>query len=919
MRMMKYLLAIGLLAGTFAPAFAKSADQYYQSAVVHQQKNQFKESVIELKNALKSDPAHTQSRILLGKLYFAAGKMEDAVKELRKARKLNAPREDWLLVLARVYFGQGKYDDLLTETADLSGLSANIKSLILSLNGQVYTKKGDFEQAKQSLNQALLSDAGNDSAIIGLATIEVIEGNIESAEKSVSEVLTRSGKNIQALEFMLKLKLKQKDYKQSKALIERLLEVQPFHRMALFTKISLSIQDKQLDEALVVIKQLKKYYPRAPISFYFQGVVLFQQEKFDEARGALQKILNVVPGHLPSLFLMAKTSYRLAQYESAGEYLNKVLAIRPESGEASLLYAAVQMRNGQPEEAIRQLELLSGDVKKTVQYLSILGSAYYQSGQYQKGVTYLEQAATLNPNLSALQAQLALSQLAAGNTDDALISLEAVSNSSQDIVKADLLYIYALINKKEFGQAEQKALKIVAEKPDKPLSYHLLGMVYFYQEKIDESIAQFQKALKVDPAFTSSELSLAKSLLVKKDLKQAQKHLKNIVRIDPENTQALVKLAEIEAAAGNYNKMESLLIRAENSGKASPEPGMMLARYYLSKNKGKALIKAGQLSKAFPDSVKVTLMLAQIQLANRDVVSAIRNFKNLLDDEPDSLQIHYLLAGAYGLNDQLENALSELNTVLQKKSDYVPALINRAELLIKMKRFDEAMKSTEKIVELLPKQAAGYQLTGRIWVARKDNQQALVWYQKAFEQQPDRKLVMGIYQLKRKLGQNSIATLQQWLQSHEQDAGIRTFLAMDLQGQNKIDAAIAEFDKVLAVNPKNGIALNNMAWIYFDRKDNQKALTYADRALNAAPDSADILDTVGWIKLQSGRIQEGVALLRKASDKNSDNPSIQYHYAAALERASKPVKARAILQKLIDSGKGFPEKTEAIQLLDRLH
>lgn len=95
--------------------------------------------------------------------------------------------------------------------------------------------------------------------------------------------------------------------------------------------------------------------------------------------------------------------------------------------------------------------------------------------------------------------------------------------------------------------------------------------------------------------------------------------------------------------------------------------------------------------------------------------------------------------------------------------------------------------------------------------------------------------------------------------------------------------AIAAYERLLAVTDgKNPLILNNMAYAQGMVGNKSKALEYAERAYKVAPVSASVLDTLGWLLIETGRDrQRGLALLRQAAAKAPDNPTIASHLRSA--------------------------------------
>jgi len=112
--------------------------------------------------------------------------------------------------------------------------------------------------------------------------------------------------------------------------------------------------------------------------------------------------------------------------------------------------------------------------------------------------------------------------------------------------------------------------------------------------------------------------------------------------------------------------------------------------------------------------------------------------------------------------------------------------------------------------------------------------------------------------------------------------------------------------------------LNNLAWLYQQKGDLNKARNLAERAVAAAPNAAQIDDTLGWILLAQGDAGKAVTYLTAANDSSPADPAIAYHLAVALSRAGRTGDAQATLEKLLGSGASFTDKPQAEKLLAQI-
>ena len=100
------------------------------------------------------------------------------------------------------------------------------------------------------------------------------------------------------------------------------------------------------------------------------------------------------------------------------------------------------------------------------------------------------------------------------------------------------------------------------------------------------------------------------------------------------------------------------------------------------------------------------------------------------------------------------------------------------------------------------------------------------------------------------------------------------------------------------MSPENAEALNNLAYIYHEAGDS-RAIDFAGRAYDLAPENPDIMDTYGWILASSGQTEKGTSILRAAVEQAPDNAEYRLHLAAALIDSNDSITARKTLLPLL--------------------
>ncbi|WP_273440015.1 tetratricopeptide repeat protein [Sedimenticola selenatireducens] len=133
--------------------------------------------------------------------------------------------------------------------------------------------------------------------------------------------------------------------------------------------------------------------------------------------------------------------------------------------------------------------------------------------------------------------------------------------------------------------------------------------------------------------------------------------------------------------------------------------------------------------------------------------------------------------------------------------------------------------------------------------------------------------------------------------------------------QKRVDILERDLLQVINNDPKHADALNALGYTLADQTNrHQEALDYIRRALALKPDSAAIMDSMGWVLFRLGRYQEAIGYLRQAFDKLPD-PEIAAHLGEVLWVTGEQQQARQVWQGILDES---PESEHVLEVMRRL-
>lgn len=121
--------------------------------------------------------------------------------------------------------------------------------------------------------------------------------------------------------------------------------------------------------------------------------------------------------------------------------------------------------------------------------------------------------------------------------------------------------------------------------------------------------------------------------------------------------------------------------------------------------------------------------------------------------------------------------------------------------------------------------------------------------------------------------------------------------------QDNDDEAIRMFRRVVELEPKNTLALNNLATLLAERPEQRgEALKYIERAIESVGRLPALLDTQGTILFHLGRHSEAVAALEEAVSGMDSDPRYYFHLAVAYDGAGRQADAQRALETALADG-----------------
>ena len=899
---------------------SKTPEQHYQQAQELMGKAAYKAAIIELKTVLQAQPNHAEARKLLGQAFIKTRAYSSAEKELSKARSLGVSDEETLPPLILAYTRMGEPQKALSLEIPKSGLSPKALSAAYAARAEAQLATGNLQDAELALESASQADPKNVAMLLMRAKLAVANKDMPQALQWTDAALQSDRKQTEAL--FLKAALLESDKKNAEAekIYQQIIAIDSSLINAHLGLASLQVRRNDLAAADKSVQAAEKLSPKAPLVKYTRGTLELQRGNLAAANSNLLEVLQMAPDHVPSLLAFALVNFSQGNYEQSLSNASKVVKLVPGDPVATKILVNSQLKMGDYKAAIKTLETHFLKSADDAALMALAGEAYAASGDNLKAQAYFEKATQLAPANSQIKTRQAANQLAMGNRSGALAELEAAANLSAKPSEADINLILLHLRGNEFDAALQAVAKLEKKSPNSALAQNFRGAALLgKQDKLGARRA-WEQALVFDPKYFAAAANLARLDLQENKANVAQQRFMNILKVDKNNTAAMVALADLAAIQKNEKDYASWLEKAIQTDPKALEATNKLIQYYLrTKQNKKALSLAQNTLQADRDNIGAWNLLGATQLSTGDNSSAVTTFTRVTEMAPNSSDAFLNLAVAQNAAKQAVTARNTLNTALQlnPRSVQVRDMLMRVELANKNPA--GAMQHARQLQIAYPKLAVGYVREGDIQVFQKRYADAANAYERALQNGGGQAELIKYHRASAGAGQAQIAEqrLLAWLKTKPDDIGVRSYLAEVYLQAARYPEAIAQYQMLLQVQPNHIVGLNNLAAIYQQEKDG-RAIATAQKAYALAPEHPGVQDTLGWILVEQGQLQQGINLLNKAVQKAPDVASIRYHLGAALARAGKKQEAKKELDLSIKSGQKFPELAQAQALRNSL-
>jgi putative PEP-CTERM system TPR-repeat lipoprotein len=896
-----------------------SVDTRLARAASNLEAGEFQAALIDLRKSLDAEPHNVKAQLLMADVLEAWGDSAGAQVLLDRAVATGAPPAAVEPRALDLLLARGEAEAVRSALTASKTLPPAQRD---TYEGQLAMLENRPAEAQAAFDRAIAADPALIEPMLGRVDSLAAQGQFDVASQEMDAFLKRNPQSGRGWLLKGTLAARAGDSAGAAAAfataIERNRGMSRQQRVqAHVARLESLLAQGQLDAARSALAALKAVAGDMPIVSLMRARLALADGDTSTAVNELRNFTRAAPQHMPGRLLLVAALQEQGNLEQAFGEAARTVSEFAGKDEPRLALASVQLSMGRAADAEETLRPLIAQSPPNPMAIAILAEIRMRSGDSDAGILLMEQGVARNSGNPGLKLQLAAAYLSTGDARRALQVLDTVTGQDMSAAR-DRLHAIATA---ALQGASSVARELEAATKRHPEDIDLVLMAVAYAANsghLDEARDQLHRALQAHPHNLPLLQALARLEISAGRPAEAEKLVKEALEKAPDDPVLMAMMAAIAGQRGQESEVDAWLSRARMANPGSLGVSLALARRAMVRGEpAEARRILSEAVRQSPTDVEARVVLAELVASQGDATQAIAQLRTAAVQFPDSPLIPLSMSRIQLAAKDTAAARTSLQKALNLSPGWLPAASALAVLEARSGRLQAALDVVHDVRQNNPGSSADF-LEGEVYLAAKLPARAARAYALAYQNKPGSAVAVRALQAKIQAKQDAPASeVQDWLKRTPADSAARRALGEYYLSAGRNREAISELEQVVAARPTDGMALNNLAWLYH-QEGNPLALATAEKAHAMLQDSPEVADTFGWLLVQSHRLEEGLKVLKTAAQQAPSNPQIQFHLAYALAELDHDEEAIAILRQLTGAGVDSATRAQAKQLLAKL-
>lgn len=758
-----------------------------------------------------------------------------------------------------------------------------------------YMDAANYPKARVALRNVLKIDPKDGEAYYLFAQVEEKEKNWRNAVQLYQETVRLVPDHTAALITLGKYYLEARLTDHVLEVVDTVLRKEPQHPQATALKIAAqAVTEQGIPAAIPKAEALAKQFPTEPDVAILLATLYGQKDRHGDAERTLRRALQDHPNDLDLLNNLNTILTKGKNWEGAETILRRMIEVEPQSMDHRIRLVRFYVSRDAYEKAERVLrEAISLDPDSEQRRLVL--SEFLMSRKDVGGAerVLLDAAAHL-PHSTPIQFGLAALYRKSGQSEKARERYVALVQDSKDApvgleAKVRLAEMDLLAGKQV--EAERQVQEVLKENPRSSDGLILSGRMALARRNAKDAVQAFRTVLHDQPELATVHYLLGQAYQLTGETNLAKESFERAVVLYPNQVEAKRSLAVLESKSGRYQQARA---RLDELLKQRPDDvaalDMLMTLDLMTKNWPGAERTLTQLRQISGENAVALLAEGRFYEAQHRLIDAGKAYERAIASAPNEPEPLLALLKVEVAQKHTARARARLEHLLAARSDHPFAHGLLGEVLSIAGEREAAAREYDEAVRLNPR-----------WMTPWLNWATLA----LSEKQPA----------------VAVHIVEDGLKVNPESEELYMLLASAHGAQGQVDGAMAAYESVLRLNPRNVLAANNLAVLLVDRKGDpsslQKAFALSRDFEKEAPHPL-FIDTLAWVRFKMGQQEEAIRLMKYAVAKSPNMSVLNYHLGIAFFQSGNRADARTYLSKALKSPEAFEGRSEAEQALAQL-
>ena len=792
------------------------------------------------------------------------GDYEAALADFEAVLAGDAENEEVLYYRATAYIALEQYDSAIDDLTTLIENNYDELGLAYMQRGIAFRENGNSDRAIQDFDRAIDLGGDNDAIIYfqrGLTYYN--SGQTEQAEADFSSALDEDDSLSDAYYFRGNIYLNKDEYEL--ALDDLTLAIENEYDPLEYAYVTRGVVHHRLgddDEAIRDYTEAIKQDPTYALAYYNRGLAYETQEDYQRAvdnftlaieneyfspsnvyyerglvydslgdyasaRDDYTEVINLADAHVADAYYeRGRMHYFLGDYRAAVEDNTTLLDLEYDARES------IFNNRGVAYVELGEYELAIGDFDAAIQIDENYALAYANrglarrlSGDYERAIEdYLQAEEAGYNNTYNLAYGLGISYYNLEQYEQALANLNTALDVDPEDVDALLARGRTHVALGNVGAAIRTFDEVIALDIENVDAYYERGLVFISEENWDDAIGDFENVLLLDAANADAYFQLGFANKELGNPAEALINLNRAVQLNSALSNAYYLMGDIHFEAGNlqlallnydqYVELEGI--------EADP----------------RAVQRIAQLESALGDEARATPVPSGDDDDDDSTTPVVDSSRVpygpavVLATDDSTVAVKMSIVRGIAVNTDLQQALNELNGIIEEDGETVPYVALRAELNLRLGNIDEAVADANQAIELNPEHPAGYLV--------------LAVYHTIYEYDEERALELGQLAL-----------------SFAPNNGYVAMVYADIQNElGRYDQALELYNVAEELDVPIVNILVARSTLYFNIGDYENAITDGERLLELNEFSPELSLTVAGAYMLNAQYAEAEEVVR---------------------------------------------------------